>query len=200
MSRTPYVPLSEFKLPPKPKAAIYIDDSNLYHIGKVTGWMSDYKKIYKWVASLNTVVHARIYMGIPKYEPARTISEAMKGYFEKNGFKITSKELKKLRDPHDPKGFKNKCNFDVEIHDEVMEDLRDVDIVYITSGDSDFIRTKDKVLKSQKHIKFLAYELNCASEIRYGSWFQSLDEIRSEVERKPSLITEKPDVKSGEMA
>ena len=64
-----------------------------------------------------------------------------------------------------------------------MEDLKDLDIVYITSGDSDFVRTKEKILKAQKHIKFLAYEQNCAWEIRVGSWFISLDSIRADVER-----------------
>ena len=192
--------LHDFKatLPVKPRAGLYIDDSNLYHSGKEAGWMCDYKKLYKWVASLNTIIYARIYMGIPKHEPARSISRAMKEYFEKNGFRITNKELKKINDPHNPKGYKNKCNFDVELHDEVIEDLRDLDIVYITSGDSDFLRTKDKVLKNQKHIKFLAYESHCASEIRYTSWFESLDKIRSEVQRSPK--TEKPDIKSGDVA
>ena len=69
------------------------------------------------------------------------------------------------------------------MHDEIMEDIQDLDIVYIVSGDSDFIRTKEKVLKRQKHIKFIAYENNCAWEIRTASWFLSLDSIRTEVER-----------------
>lgn len=174
-------------LPSKPKAGLYIDDSNLYHRGKETGWMVDYKRIYKWVAKVNTVIVARIFMGLPRYEPAKTISEAMQRYFEKNGFKVTAKELKRIYDLNDPKGFKNKCNFDVELHDEVMNDLNNLDIVYIASGDSDFLRTKDNVVKAQKHIKFLAFELNCASEIKYKSWFISLDSIRNEVERIPGI-------------
>lgn len=171
------------KLPTKPKAGLYIDDSNLYKRGKASGWMTDYKKLYKWVAQLNTIVHARIYMGTPRYEPAKTISKALAEYFERNGYKVTTKELKKLRDGTSPTGFRNKCNFDVEMHDEVMTDLKDVDIVYIVSGDSDFIRTKDNILKKQKHVKFLAYEKNCAWEIRTASWFISLDSIRAEIER-----------------
>ena len=71
------------------------------------------------------------------------------------------------------------------MHDEIMNDLKDVDIVYICSGDSDFIRTKNNILKSQKRIKFVAYENNCAWEIRTASWYVSLDSIRVEVERFP---------------
>ncbi|MEK7652616.1 MAG: NYN domain-containing protein [Patescibacteria group bacterium] len=173
----------------KPKAGLYIDDSNLYKRGKASGWMTDYKKLYKWVAELNTIVSARIYMGRPKYEPAKSISDALEKYFEKIGFEVTAKDLKKLKDPTNSNGFKNKCNFDVEMHDEIMEDLKNLDIVYIVSGDSDFLRTKEKILKNQKHIKFLAYKNNCAWEIKYDSWFISLDSIKEKIERtKPKQI------------
>lgn len=184
-----YEPLEKamFKLPPKPKAGLYIDDSNLYHLGKLSGWMVDYKKLYKWVTNLNTITHARVYMGMPKYEPSKSISEAIKKYLEKSGFEVTTKDLKRLRDDSRPKGFRNKCNFDVEMHDEIIEDLKDVDIVYIASGDSDFVRTKEKILKNQKHIKFIAYDMHCASEIKYSSWHVSLDQIRSEVERVKNI-------------
>ncbi|KKU91589.1 MAG: LabA [Candidatus Jorgensenbacteria bacterium GW2011_GWA1_48_11] len=175
----------EFKMPPKPKAGLYIDDANLYKRGKASGWMTDYKKLYKWVAEKNTIVYARIYKGRPKYEPAKSISEALEKYFESIGYSVTGKNLKKLRDNLAPLGFRNKCNFDVEMHDEIMNDLKDVDIVYICSGDSDFIRTKNNILKSQKRIKFVAYENNCAWEIRTASWYVSLDSIRVEVERFP---------------
>lgn len=185
-----------FKLPPKPKAGLYIDDSNLYKRGKASGWMTDYRKLYKWVADLNTIVHARIYKGRPRYEPARSISEALEKYFRKIGYDVTAKDLKRLKDPTSPRGYRNKCNFDVEMHDEIMRDLNDVDIVYIVSGDSDFIRTKDNILKIQKHIKFLAYENNCAWEIRTASWFISLDSIRGKVERMGHGVqeTEKPGI------
>jgi uncharacterized LabA/DUF88 family protein len=102
---------------------------------------------------------------------------------------VTVKDLKRLRDSTDPKGFKNKCNFDVELHDEVMKDVEDLDIIYIASGDSDFLRTKDNILKKQKHIKFIAFDGNCASEIKYSSWFISLDAIKNEVARGPSKKT-----------
>jgi len=182
-------PQLPMKLPPKPKAGLYIDDSNLYNRGKVAGWMTDYKKLYKWVAKINTIVYARIYKGRPRYEPAKSISEAVERYFTKIGYTVTAKDLKKIKDSNSPSGFRNKCNFDVEMHDEIMNDLHDLDIVYIASGDSDFIRTKKNILKAQKRVKFIAYENNCAWEIKYGSWFVSLDSIKSEIERAINLPT-----------
>ena len=200
-SMTKYQLMEEFKatLPLKPKVGLYIDDSNLYKRGKASGWMIDYKKLYNWVAEKNTIIHARIYKGRPRYEPQKSISEALEKYFSSIGYKVTAKDLKKIRDDSDPKGFRNKCNFDVEMHDEIMEDLDDVDIIYICSGDSDFIRTKEKILKKQKHIKFLAYENNCAWEIKIASWFISLDSIRNEIERIGGPRTEKPGTRPGEV-
>src|SRR3989344_3208841 len=145
--------------------------------------MTDYKKLYKWVSKMNTIIHARIYMGRPRYEPAKSISEALEKYFRGIGYEVTAKDLKRIRDQKAPNGYRNKCNFDVEMHDEIMKDLINLDIVYIASGDSDFIRTKENILKNQKHVKFIAYENNCAWEIRMGSWFISLDSIRAEIER-----------------
>ena len=190
------------KLPEKPKVGLYIDDSNLYKRGKATGWMTDYKKLYHWVASKNTIVHAHIYKGRPRYEPAKSISETLEKYFEKIGYLVTAKDLKRLHDPSSPSGFRNKCNFDVEMHDEIMKDLNNLDIVYIASGDSDFMRTKENILKAQKHVKFIAYENNCAWEIKYGSWYISLDSIRNEIERTTAIKTQKtkkPDTKPGEV-
>lgn len=193
---------SSIKLPAKPKAGLYVDDANLFKRGKAAGWMTDYQKLYNWVAQINTVIHARIYKGRPKYEPAKTVAAALEKYFAQIGFSVTSKDLKRLRDPSSPLGFRNKCNFDVEMHDEIMADLDEVDIVYIISGDSDFLRTKDNILKRQKRVKFLAYEKNCAWEIRTSSWFISLDSIRKEIELTPHAKdqkTEKPGVKPGEV-
>ncbi|MCX6736925.1 MAG: NYN domain-containing protein [Candidatus Parcubacteria bacterium] len=186
------------ELPQKPKAGLYVDDSNLYKRGKATGWMTDYKKLYKWVSILNTIIHARIYMGRPKYEPAKTINEVLEEYFKKIGFDVTAKNLKRLKDNDSESGYRNKCNFDVEMHDEIMNDLNDLDIVYIASGDSDFLRTKENILKKQKHIKFIAYKNNCAWEIKTGSWFISLDSIKNEVERNGHK-TKKPGIMPGEV-
>ena len=66
--------MQEFKatLPLKPKAGLYVDDSNLYKRGKASGWMVDYKKLYNWIAQMNTIVYARIYKGRPRYEPQKS--------------------------------------------------------------------------------------------------------------------------------
>jgi uncharacterized LabA/DUF88 family protein len=184
MKKTPFISLYEFKktLPPKPKVGIYIDDSNLYKRGKATGWLCDYKKILDWVSEINEVKYARVYKGKPKFEPEKGIAEALERYYKSIGYSVTTKDLKRITDSSDPKGYRNKCNFDIEMHDEIMEDLNDLDIVYIFSGDSDFLRTKEKILQKGKRIKFIAYEKGFAWELR-ASWHITIDSIREFVER-----------------
>jgi len=161
------------KLPEKPKLGLYIDDSNLYYGAKNAGWKVDYKKLYKWVAQTNVIVYAKYFMGIPEWEPAKSINKVLANYYKSIGYEIIEKPLKRI-------GGRNKCNFDVEIHDEIMKDLKDLDIVYLASGDSDFMRTKKNILQAGKWIKFLAFKDYCAWEIR-KSWYIFFDDIKEEV-------------------
>ena len=78
--------LSEAEANIREAVGLYIDDSNLYKRGKATGWMTDYKKLYAWVASLNTIVHARIYKCRPRYEQQKSISDALEKYFKSIGY------------------------------------------------------------------------------------------------------------------
>ncbi len=140
----------------------------------------DFKKFYKWVAQENEIVYAKIFMGMPAWSPAKFINEGLKKYYESIGYSVVTKPLKKIMLLDGT--YKNKCNFDVEIHDEVVNDLPRLDMVYLVSGDSDFMRTKERVLKNEKHIKFIAYKNNCSWEIM-RSWHLFLEEIKDEIKR-----------------
>jgi len=146
------------KLPEKPKLGLYIDDSNLYYGAKNAGWKVDYKKLYKWVAQTNVIVYAKYFMGIPEWEPAKSINKVLANYYKSIGYEIIEKPLKRI-------GGRNKCN---------------LDIVYLASGDSDFMRTKKNILQAGKWIKFLAFKDYCAWEIR-KSWHIFFDDIKEEV-------------------
>lgn len=166
------------------KVGIYIDGANLFYQGKRSGWHLDYKKFYRWVEKENEIVVAKYFIGDPSWEPARSINKAFNTYLKRIGFTVITKPLKRLR--INPGRFKNKCNFDVEIHDEIIHDLSKLDIIYLASGDSDFIRTKERVLSKGKKIKFLAYKMGCAWELRL-SWHVFLDDLKEEFERKNNI-------------
>ena len=76
---------------------MYIDDSNLYKRGKASGWMTDYRKLYKWVAELNTIVSAKYIWGDQNMNQPNQSVKHWEKYFEKIGFKVTAKDLKKLK-------------------------------------------------------------------------------------------------------
>lgn len=163
------------------KIGIYIDGANLFYQGKYSGWKVDYGKFYQWVAKENEIVVAKYFIGEPSWEPAMSIGRAFNSYLRRIGFTIVTKPLKKLRSRVG--SVKNKCNFDVEMHDEIIHDLDKLDIVYLMSGDSDFVRTKERVLSKGKKIRFIAYKVGCAWELRM-SWHLFLDDIKDEVCRK----------------
>ncbi len=162
------------------RVGIYIDGANIFYEGKRSGFKIDFNKLNKWVSAFHDIKVAKYFIGEPSWEPALSISKAFNNYLENIGYKVIIKPLKKLKSI-DGK-LKNKCNFDVEIHDEIIHDLNDLDIIYLMSGDSDFMRTKERVLEQNKRIKFIVYKKGCAWEIR-KSWHIFLDDIRKEIER-----------------
>lgn len=166
------------------KIGIYIDGANLFYQGKRSGWHIDYKKFHTWAAKGNEIVVAKYFIGDPFWEPAKTINQALNSYLKRVGFEVITKPLKRLKTKNG--GLKNKCNFDVEIHDEIIHDLDKIDIVYLVSGDSDFVRTKERVLSKKKKIKFLSYKLGCSWELRM-SWHVFLDDIKGEVQRENKI-------------
>lgn len=166
------------------KIGIYIDGANLFYQGKRSGWHIDYKKFHAWASKENEIVVAKYFIGDPSWEPARSINQALNSYLKRVGFEVITKPLKRLRTK--PGRFKNKCNFDVEIHDEIVHDLDKLDIVYLASGDSDFVRTKERVLSKKKRIKFLSYKQGCAWELRM-SWHVFLDDIKEEIWRTNNI-------------
>jgi len=74
-------------------------------------------------------------------------------------------------------GFVFEALFTTEANGDYKIELR---LIFKLTGE---VHNAVQVLKKQKHIKFIAYENNCAWEIRTASWFVSLDSIRAEVER-----------------
>lgn len=164
----------------KPKLGLYIDGANLFYQGKRSGWMVDYKKLYDWVRKESDIVVAKYFIGEPSWEPAKSLNKAFNSYLKKVGYNIITKPLKKIKTKDGV--FKNKCNFDVEMHDEIIHDLEKLDMVYLVSGDSDFMRTKERVLSKKKKIKFLAYKKGCSWEIKL-SWHILLDDIKEEIKR-----------------
>ena len=164
----------------KLKVGVYIDGANIFYTSKNAGWKIDFKKFKNWIEEENEIIYIKYFIGSPSWEPAKSLSQTFNNYLIKLGYSIIGKPLKKINIANGVT--KNKCNFDVEIHDEIMQDIASIDIVYLVSGDSDFMRTKSRVLANKKKIKFLVFNNGCAWEIR-KSWHIFLDDIKQYIER-----------------
>lgn len=166
----------------KMKIGLYVDDSNMYYAQRDAGWKVDYKKLLKYFEGFGKIEVAKYFMGMPAWQPAKDINNVLKRYFSSLGYVVITKPLKRIKDNSDPKGFRNKCNFDVEIAMEIDSDIDKVDKVIIASGDSDFIPIKNMVLKLGKKIEYYAFKNGCAWEIRVSN-HTFFDDIKTMVEK-----------------
>ena len=162
----------------KLKIGVYIDGANLFYQGKRSQTKINFKKIITWISKLNDIVYLKYFIGTPFWEPAISLSKTFNEYLEKLGYTIITKPIKKIKSSNTD--IKNKCNFDVEIHDEILQDLKNIDIIYLFTGDSDFMITKKRILENNKKIKFITFKKGCSWEIR-KSWHVFLDDIIDEI-------------------
>lgn len=164
------------------KIGLYVDDSNLYYRQKEAGWKVDYKKLLNYLSGFGNVVVAKYFMGTPIREPAKSITEVLAKYFARIGYTIITKPVKRIKDSTKPGGYREKCNFDVEIASEVDADIDNLDKIYIASGDSDLVYIKSKVIQKGKKIEFLAFKSMCAWEVIVSD-HTFFDDIRSQVQK-----------------
>jgi uncharacterized LabA/DUF88 family protein len=168
--------MSKIKL----RTGLYIDVANMFYQGKRNGWFLDYKKLFTWLQNDHDIIIAKYFIGEPSWNPARYVHKSFVNWMTRMGYVVITKPLKNITSNGK---IISKCNFDVEIHDEIQQDLVCIDLVVLLSGDSDFLRTKERVIAKNKRIKFMSYKQGCSWEIR-KSWHHILDNSRAEIERK----------------
>jgi len=166
----------------KKRIGLYVDDANLYYGQKRAGWKIDYSRLLSYVSQFGVVCVAKYFIGMPGWEPAKGINEALKADRIKAGYVVITKPLKKIFDPSSIQGFINKCNFDVEITMEACMDMENLDKVYIASGDSDFVYIKTIAFSKGKQLEFMPFESNCAWEIKLSE-HTFLDDIKDRVSK-----------------
>jgi uncharacterized LabA/DUF88 family protein len=64
-----------------------------------------------------------------------------------------------------------KGDIDVDITIDVLNSLKNLDVIIILSGDSDFVKLREEVLEKGKKITFLSSNDNLAVELRRGKFF-----------------------------
>ena len=136
------------------KSLILIDDSNLYYGCIKYDWEIDYQKFYDWLHDTFNIYEIYFFGGIitqkayldshPNKEFLDFVNEQdkRKNFFKKLkkiGYKVKSKPVVSLYDS--TKGdYKRKCNFDVEITINAIDNLNSYKELILCSGDGDFIK------------------------------------------------------------
>jgi len=169
----PYFVVEKFK---KPKAGVFIDDSNLYHAYKKVGWRIDFAKLRKILETAFDVAFINYYLAVPDKND-KAFARTMK--FIRNlpkDISLKTKPLKYLNHRQEKKG-----DVDVEISVDVFRTIKDLDVVIILTGDSDYKELAEFVLKdAKKKILFMGFNENMAWELRKLKHFY-LDELKEAV-------------------
>lgn len=149
---------------PKIKIAVFIDGSNTYFAQKKMGKWLDWVKVKQYLEAEYEVLSYRYYAGV---RPADQKTKSFLKKLEKIGFTTVTKKVKVVTDE---KGDKfEKANFDVEMTADILASLKDVDLVVVFSGDSDFAYLCKLIHKGNRKIHFFASKKTLAWELRKAS-------------------------------
>ncbi|MCX6718580.1 MAG: NYN domain-containing protein [Candidatus Staskawiczbacteria bacterium] len=164
-------------------AGIFVDEANLFYSQKELGWHIDWQKFSDFLNNFCKIEIKRYYMGMPLDKKAYEQNILIKNRIERSGFQVITKPIKKIYLDNKKIDFKNKCNFDVEITKDVIRNLEKVDLVFVASGDSDFVALRNDIIYNKKGFIFICFERNVAWEIR-KSYHVFFDDIRNDIEYK----------------
>ncbi len=159
--------MEEFKenLPPQPKNIAFVDGQNLNLGTKEDGWSCNYLKLRTYLAEKYNVVEAHYFLGFISNQEQDLYTN-----LQKAGFILDFREHSSaLRG-------KKKGNVDCDIVFSIMKKLvekEEFDKIIIVSGDGDYVKLIDFLIKKNKFEKILFPNKNFASSLykKYGSEF-----------------------------
>lgn len=190
-SYSDFLPIKTTK---KTKVGIFIDEANLFYIQRELGWKIDWTKLAQLFSQNFHLKILRYYLGMPVAGPGRLKNLKIQKILELAGYTVVTKPLKKILIDSHSKKYRYKCNFDVEIGLDVSTFIKNLDLIIIVSGDSDFIAIKDYVLINNKQFLFVCFEKRVAWEIRRSKHL-FLEQIKDKIEYKKKKPRQKVEVK-----
>ena len=147
-----------------PKAAVFIEGSNIYFAQKKAGIWLDWLKVKHFLGSKYRIGSIRYYVGVRKRDPKmRSFLKKLK----KIGFKVVTKPVKIIKDESGRE--LEKANFDVEITADILQSPS-AGIVILFTGDSDFAYLVKVLHKKGRKVvvfssrKTLSWELKLSTD------------------------------------
>ncbi len=147
----------------KPKAYIFIDASNIHYYIVKANWKIDWVKFKIFCEKRYEAPKFFYYEGIPSksqyfdIHPEHSLSQFIEmkkrklqyfKFLKSISFKVRHKPVSRVYD-NTAGQFKHKCNFDVELTIDALNNSDDYDVFVLFSGDGDFIKLI-KYLKGKK--------------------------------------------------
>ena len=169
------------------KAGVFIDDSNIYYAQKEADWKVDWKKFKSLLSEYCKISVFNYYIAIPAPNDVNYQStERYIRYIEKIG-KVRSKPLKYIKTA---KAVIRKGDVDIEIALDVVRNIDNLDVVFVASGDSDYLELKKWIVQDKKkHAVFVSFEDSMSWELRQG-WHIYLNRIKNRIKltKKPRVL------------
>ena len=129
------------------KAGLYVDGANLY---RKNGPSLNYRAIKDFVSNRYELLRCNVYVTVdpenPK--PVRGFMTALREI----GFKVIEKEWSRSIDG------RIKANMDLELAVDMLTQSENLDVIFLVSGDSDFIRLVRAVQNLGKRVEVIAFQ------------------------------------------
>lgn len=181
------------------KALIAIDASNLKYYLKEKGWRIDWRRFKTYLANLYEEIRIIYYEGIRSkasffdFKPNAALQDFIKSKDAKSqffkdlktiGYKVVSKVISRVYD-HTDGTMKHKCNFDVEITINAIDQMDTYDEFILCSGDGDFVKLL-KYLKGHRKKTIVVAPKKRLSDIlaKTANRVIFLEDVRTEIEGK----------------
>lgn len=159
------------------RTQIYIDAANLLYAQKTLGWRIDYAKLKSYFEKECDLTSIHFYTARISKSEKQTI---FLNRLCEIGFKVTVKEVKKIRLKNSEVLWKG--NLDVELAIDVVNNLDAFDALVLVSGDSDFSPLLDFAKAHGKRVFVVSTKGHISKELLDRAKFINLRRLKDEIE------------------
>jgi uncharacterized LabA/DUF88 family protein len=136
----------------KPRSYIFIDASNIHYYLKDAGWKIDWIKFqnhynsafqdpyfyyYEGIRSKGVYFDLHPDHGLQDFNTARKRKQNYFKFLRQHDYRVRHKPVTRVYDNTSGQ-FKHKCNFDVELTIDAIDNINNYDVFSLVSGDGDF--------------------------------------------------------------
>lgn len=158
------------------RAALFIDEANVYFSQKTLKWEIDFEKVYSYFSSHFALYNCFFYAAEPLEEEDEKRIEYQNMTLQ--GYTMRLKRLKEIRDKTGEIVAK-KANLDIEMAVDMFATKDNYDIAVLFSGDSDFVRVVELLRTYGKQILIFSTKGHSGIElINAGDKYVDMKEMK----------------------